>query len=143
MILDAMAHTWHSVRLPLLPKPMTSPRTPFFWLVNLRVPNVVARMIRLEAVARFIRDRPLKSCTSAVVNGVVSDLPAVYSPGRRRKKKAICAMSAVAVEFALLTAAAVTTMCRIKEMGIGLTRCGGGSSRVYDAVIRLSRKSSR
>ena len=35
-------------------------------------------------------------CTSARVNGVDSDDPEVYSPGRRRKKNARTTMAAIA-----------------------------------------------
>jgi hypothetical protein len=52
----------------------------------------------------------------------------VYSPGRRRKKKAVHAMSATAQLSAVSDAVAMVRAWMMTEMGIGLTRVGGGSA---------------
>jgi hypothetical protein len=75
---------------------MTSPRTPFFWDVNVNVPKVArARSARGMDTAEARRD-PIQSWTSARRKGQVSEAVPVYSPGRRRKKKAMIIMSAMA-----------------------------------------------
>ena len=133
---DERARTGHSVKLPLLPRPITSPRTPFFCVVNSRVQNVALESSRSDAVSKSSRRHPWNSCTSAVVNGDVSDGPAVYSPGRSKKKKARAIILEIALVPSLFAAKARAMMCLMMRMGIGFTRCGGGSSRLYEAVIR-------
>ena len=91
-----MASTGQSSGLPDLLRPMTSPRTPFFWEVKVRVANVAVRIVARGAASGSRRWPPTKSCTSCIRNGVVSDFIAVYSPGRKRKKKASAIISAVA-----------------------------------------------
>jgi hypothetical protein len=73
---------------------------------------------------------------------VVSDGVPVYSPGRRRKKKARQIISAIALVpcAADAKAAKAITCCRI-WMGIGFTRLGGGSAREYPRSWRCKRKS--
>ena len=66
---------------------MTLPQTPFFWVVNVREPNVADRREVAEAVCRFSRTGPWKSWTSAKVKGVNSDLVPVYSPGKEKEKR--------------------------------------------------------
>ena len=66
------------------------------FLRKVRVANVAVPMVSEDAVSGSRRWPPTKSCISCIRKGVVSDLVAVYSPGRRRKKKARAIMSAYA-----------------------------------------------
>ena len=83
-----------------------------------------------EALRRSKRAMPMKSWTSQRWKGLVSEGVDVYSPGRRRKKKAVQAMSATAQLSGVLEVAATLRAWMITEMGMGLTRAGGGSARV-------------
>ena len=61
---------------------------------------------------------------------MVSEGVLVYSPGRMRKKKAMVSMLATAMWLAVPTMAAALAAWMITEIGMGLTRSGGGSARV-------------
>ena len=126
----AMIFTGHRKGLPLRPRPMTSPRTPFFWLVNSRVAKVARRRSASVDVKRLRRRWPTKSWTSEDVKGVVSEGEDVYSPGRRRKKNARQAMSVIADKETDWAAAAWQMRWRRTRRGTGLTRLGGGSWRL-------------
>ena len=52
----------------------------------------------------------------------------MYSPGRKRKKNASAIISAVAWMCGELPELATCMILRITWMGIGFTRCGGGSA---------------
>jgi hypothetical protein len=68
----------------------------FFWDVNVKVPKVAqARSTRGMDTAEARRD-PIQSWTSSRQKGQVSEAVPVYSPGHRRKKKAMIIMSAIA-----------------------------------------------
>ena len=73
---------------------MTSPRTPFFWVVKVREANRARRSSDSGAVSKGRRVSPMKSWTSSRRKG--SPSLSVYSPGRRRKKKAIMIISEAA-----------------------------------------------
>lgn len=80
---------------------------------------------------RSNRWAPMKSCTSAMVNGAVLELGQypVYSPGRKRKKKAMTVMSVIAHRAWSVGKSAVTpsAWCRMAT-GMGFTLSGGASS---------------
>ena len=104
----ARERTGQSWLSPDLPCPMTSPLTPFFWVVNSKVAKV-AFSIWVSVHDMMLRRRvPICSLASWRRKGWDSVLVDVYSPGRRRKKKAKVIMSAVAqlrgvgVAFAML-----------------------------------------
>jgi hypothetical protein len=74
--------------------------------------------------------------------GVSSDVVPVNSPGRKRKKKAIMIMSAMASSGSLRwLPLACERMYMMIRMGIGLTRFGGASSFLYARSCRWIRKS--
>ena len=137
----SMARTGQSWLQPLRERPMTSPRTPFFWLVNVREAKVVDCMFAMDAVVMFRRCSPMKSCTSHIRKGLVSDGESVYSPGRRRKKKARMIMSEMAWSTGSVPAVAMMEMCRRTLTGTGFTRSGGGSVFFHALIIRVRRKS--
>ena len=56
---------------PEAPKPMTSPRTPFFCVVNSRVTNVADWIALLSAVNGFIRCRPFSAQRSNVSSSMI------------------------------------------------------------------------
>jgi hypothetical protein len=109
---------------------MTSPRTPFFWVVKVYVVKVEALSSDGEARRRSSRCHPMNSWTSPRVKGVVSELLPVYSPGRRRKKKAEQTISATAMLADEGEREATLRRWWRTEIGMGLTRFGGGSARV-------------
>ena len=84
---------------------------------------------------------PTNNCTSHMRNGVDSEGPDVYSPGRRRKKKANTIMSAIADVAGLPEAVPIPIMWRIIDMGTCFTRLGTGSYFLYAAYMRWSLKS--
>ena len=121
-----MASTGHREGLPDLPRPMTSPRTPFFWVVNVKETNVAVAMVVMGAVKMSMYVPPVDSRTSDKRNGVVSDGVAVYSPGRSRKKKANAIMSAMAGVLVCPDKVAAWRIHRRTVTGTGFTRLGGG-----------------
>mmetsp|Transcript_30800 Transcript_30800/g.69101 ORF Transcript_30800/g.69101 Transcript_30800/m.69101 type:complete len:215 (+) Transcript_30800:111-755(+) len=135
------ARTGHRKASPLRPRPMTSPRTPFFWSVKVSETKVAHRIWASVAVVRSMRVCPMKSWTSVRRKGVDSsaDPSTVYFPGRRRKKNAIIIMSAVALLKSWLDARARYAFERRTWTGMGLTRLGGGSS-FFQALIILERR---
>ena len=74
----------------------------------------------------FKRTLPMNIWTSAIVNGVDYEDPDVYSFRRNRKKKARTTIAAMAEVPTWLAATAIPIMCRMMQIGIGLTRLGGG-----------------
>ena len=114
-------------RSPVAAWPILSPRTPFFYVLNVRITNVAAATSSYVAVALSNTVRPTLKVTSDRQNGVMSDFFPVYSPGRRRKKKAIIIMSTTACNSWSLEAAATQASRRRTWTGIGFTRVGGGS----------------
>lgn len=71
----------------------------------------------------------------------MSDLEAVYSPGRRRKKKAIAIMSLIAMTNGSEEAWAMKEIERMTRRGTGLTLFGGGSCFFQADIMREMRKS--
>ena len=120
---------------------MTSPRTPFFWFVNVSEAKRACWSCSNGADDKWSRVSPMKSWTSASLKGVLS--LSVYSPGRRRKKKAMMTMSAVAQKDASDAEVdwAKKAMRRMTWMGIGLTRSGAGSEVFHAFNVRWMRKS--
>ena len=59
--LEIRARTGHTRGDPDRARPMTSPRTPFFCVVNVRVQNVAERIEATDAVERQRRRAPTKS----------------------------------------------------------------------------------
>ena len=94
-----------------------------------------------EAVRRSRRCCPIHIWTSENQNGDVSEGLSVYSPGRRRKKKASPIMSAVPWIKGSFEACAMAKMRRMTIIGTGLTRFGGGSCLEYARSIRRKVKS--
>ena len=86
----------HNSGSPVAPWPIFSPLTPFFCVVNASIKNVAAASSLLVAVAGSNTVRPTLNVTSDRRNGELSDFLPVYSPGCRRKKKAIMIMSVTA-----------------------------------------------
>ena len=78
--------------------PIFSSRTPFFCVVKTIITNVAAASSLLVAVAVAVSNtvRPALNVKSDRRNVELSDFVCVYSPGRRRKKKANMIMSATA-----------------------------------------------
>jgi hypothetical protein len=91
---------------------MTSLHTPFFCVVKVKVAKVAWESCSIVAVSTFKHVGPINNWTSCKRKGAVSDLFAVYSPGRSKKKKAKIIMSAVATWQASFHAAARVAMCR-------------------------------
>jgi hypothetical protein len=138
--------TGHNSGLPLRPRPMTSPQTPFFCVVKVREAKVPDHRDCSPAVAGSIRTGQIKNWTSHIRKGVVSEAVAVYSPGRSKKKKASPIISATARLFIVAERSAAVSMCPMIAMGIGLTRSEEGllwNSRQVSAVggSRCRRKS--
>ncbi len=95
-----MARTGLAVGELVVPWPTTSPRTPFFWLVNSKAQNVAAARSAGGAVCQLREREPIQMRVSVARNGVDSARRgAVYSPGRIRKKKPSHIISAVAAIF--------------------------------------------
>jgi hypothetical protein len=90
------AKTGQNTGLPDRPSPITSPRTPFFWVVNVSATKVTRDRSSSGMVVARNRCWPIQHWTSVSVKGVVSDDVPVYSPGRSRKKNARQIMSAMA-----------------------------------------------
>ena len=88
--------TGQKARSPDGPNPTTSPLTPFFCLVNVRL--MKSGWIRPWLISVFARGRELRNnWVSLRQNGDASgDSVAAYSPGRRRKKKPMTMRSAMA-----------------------------------------------
>eukprot|EP00980_Cylindrotheca_fusiformis_P024323 scaffold11739_cov107-Cylindrotheca_fusiformis.AAC.2 len=126
----AAARTGQKSGLPLRPWPITSPRTPFFCEVNSRVTNVAERR-RWGGAERVSRRRPpRKKVVSVSRKGEVSERWPVYSPGRRRKKKAKHSMSAMHLAASEAAGACeAPMMCSRSGTGTGFTREGVGVSR--------------
>jgi hypothetical protein len=80
-----------------------------------------------SAVAGSIQTGPIKSWTSHMRKGGVSEGVAVYSPGRSKKKKAITIISATARLSIVVAMRAAARTCRRIARGMGFTRSGGGS----------------
>ena len=79
------------------------------------------------AVCSGRRSCPLNNCTSLYSKGVDSEGLIAYSPGRRRKKKAMQMRSAKAMLNGSCDAMETVMMRRMTGMGTGFTRLGGGS----------------
>ena len=90
------ASVGHNSGSPVAQWPILSPRTPFFCVLNISITNVAAASSLSVAVAVSNTVRPTLKVKSDRRNGALSDFVHVYSPGRRRKKKAIMIMSATA-----------------------------------------------
>ena len=86
----------HNSGSPVAPWPILSPRTPFFCVAKLSITNVVTASSLSVAVEVSNTVRPTLKVTSDRRNGALSYFVYVYSPGHRRKKKAIMIMSATA-----------------------------------------------
>eukprot|EP00980_Cylindrotheca_fusiformis_P020653 scaffold7703_cov127-Cylindrotheca_fusiformis.AAC.2 len=124
----AAARTGQKEGLPLRPWPITSPRTPFFCVVNSRVTKVAERRRWGGAVRESSRTPPRKNVVSARRKGDVSVRVPVYSPGRRRKKKARQSISAMHLAASVaLGAEEAPMMCKRICTGTGFTREGVGS----------------
>ena len=74
--------------------------------MNVREQKVADSNVLSEASVQSTLQLPMKSWFN--MNGVVSDAESVYSPGRRRKKKARTIMSAVHCVSTLLPAREMT-----------------------------------
>ena len=81
---------------PVAPWPIFSPRTPFFCVAETSITNTEAVSSLLVAVAVSNTVRPTLNVKSYRWNGDLSYFVSVYSPGRRRKNKAIIIMSVTA-----------------------------------------------
>ena len=93
--------------------PNFSPRMPFLCVLNISITKVAAASSLSVAVAVSNTVQPTLKVTSDRQNGVLSDFVPVYSPGRRRKKKAIMIMSATACSsWSLEAAAKQASRCR-------------------------------
>ena len=79
---------------------------PFLCVLNISITNVAAASSLSVAVVVLNTVRPTLKVTSDRQNGALSDFVPVYSPGGRRKKKAIMIMSATACRSWSLEAAA-------------------------------------
>ncbi len=88
-----------------------------------------------------MRVSPMKSWTSARRKGLL--LLSVYSPGRRRKKKAMTIISEIAqkVVSADMVVCARVAIRRMTVIGMGLTRSGAGSDCFHALSVRWRRKS--
>ena len=86
----------HNSGSPVAPWLIFSPCTPFFWVAKVRITKVAAARSLSVAISVSNTVRPTLKVTSDSQNGELSDLVPVYSPGRRRKKKAMMIMSAIA-----------------------------------------------
>ena len=86
----------HNRGSPVAPWPIFLPCTPFFCVVKTSIENVSAgsSLSVVLAVSNIVQ--PTLNVTSDKRNGELSYFVPVYSPGRRRKKKAIMIMSATA-----------------------------------------------
>jgi len=84
-----IAFTGHITASPLHARPMTSPCTPFFWVVKVSDANRACLRRESGSVSKFRRVSPMKSCTFSRRNGCLSVSPSlsVYSPGRRTQKE--------------------------------------------------------
>ncbi len=120
---------------------MTSPRTPFFWRSKVRVPKVAHSKSQSGDCRRQSRRVPMSNCTWCNAKGCVSDGDAVYSPGRRRKKKARMIISATATEKGFEECCATKAIARRTRSGSGFTRAGGGSCLFQKEIRRERRKS--
>ena len=126
-----MAATAHALGWPVTPCPMDLPLTPFFCVVKRRLTKVAAAQVGAEAVVAWKYWLPTKNWMLRRVKRVVavSVPPSQYSPGQRRKKKAIQARSAIAWSRGEPLLAA-ESMQRSMETGRGRTLLGEGSSCV-------------
>ena len=138
----AAAKTGQQSGSPLRPRPMTSPRTPFFCVVNSSVTKVAPKREESDADARSSFVFPTDRAISQRRNGWASGEAPVYSPGRSKKKKAKMIMSAMACKATSVEAWAVAAMCWMIGSGRGLTRCGGGSCLWKAWSMRLRRWST-
>jgi hypothetical protein len=136
-----MAFTGQAAGWPDRPCPTTSPRTAFFWSENTRATKVAERKESREAVSGSICVVPTQRRTSARVNGCALSELSVYSPGRRRKKKAVHIRSAAASEVGSAADWAIQQAWRRTSRGIGWTRSGAGSNFRY-ARTRRERRGS-
>ena len=110
MIRSEMHWMRHRVGLPLHPKPITSPRMLFFWLVSSNVTNVACRRVVDGVVTMHMYVVPMNNWTSEMVKGVLSDGEEVYSPGQSKKKKAITIICDTADTTTRLAASAILTV---------------------------------
>ena len=75
----------HKIGSPNASSPTPPPLTPFFCVVNIRVKKLADwSSLAVSVAAKTLRPQ-LKAIYSSQ-NGVLSDLDAMYSPGRRRNK---------------------------------------------------------
>jgi hypothetical protein len=81
---------------PERPRPITSPRTPLFWVSNSSVTKSALRRSASVAVCRWRGQPATLRETSRRRKGVDSAGLMVYSPGRSKKKKPSVIMSATA-----------------------------------------------
>jgi hypothetical protein len=123
-----MARVGHGRECPVRPWPMTSPRTAFFWIVNVSEAKVTWSRMWAGAVSGSMLVVPTHMRTSWRVKGCASSLFSVYSPGRSRKKNAIQIRSAAANEESSAAAWAMAQASWRTPSGIGWRREGGGSA---------------
>ena len=122
-----MAATALARGFTVAPCPIYSPLTPFLYIVKRRLTNVAAAQVEGEALVAWVGWVPMKNWMLRRVKGVenVSIPPAQYSPGRRRKKKAIQSRSAIALPLGELPWAIESMPWRM-ETWRGSTLPGGG-----------------
>ena len=122
-----MADTAHARECPVAVCPIDSPLTPSFCVVKRRIMNVVEVQVEGGAVVAWVGWIPTKNWMSRRVKGVetVSVKPAQYSPGWRRKKKAIQARSVIDLPLGELHWVIEYMQWRM-ETGRGDTLPGGG-----------------
>ena len=123
-----MAATAHARGCPVSPCPIYYTLMPFFCIVKRRLTKVAEAQVEAEAVVACVGWVPTKNWISRRVKGVETvSVPLVqYSPGWRRKKKAIQASSAIYFPLGKMTWAIESMQWRM-ETGRGSTLLGGGS----------------
>ena len=136
-----MAATAHARECPVVPCTINSPLTSLFCVVKRRLTKVAAAQVVAEAVVAWVGWYPTKNWMLCRLKGVetVSVLPAQYSPGQRRKKKAIQVRSAIALSLRELLLATESMQWRM-EIGRGRTLPGSVSYFLYVASCLPRRK---
>ena len=107
--------------------PIFSPRAPFFCVVKTSITNTSAASSLSVVVTVLNTVRPKMNVTYDRRKGELSYFVPVYSPGHRRKKKAIIVVSVKACSSGSLEAASTQANRSRTCTGIGLTQEVGGS----------------
>lgn len=135
----ATARTGQAFWLFDRPCPTTSPLVPFFCVVKVRLTNVLSRSVSTGDLLTSTGEVLIHSLTSQRRKGWESNAGFVYSPGRRRKKKAIHIMSEAA-RAALLPSIVANLVASWRiGIGIGFTRVGCSSNLAYPFNCRAKR----